>query len=117
MTDENEDVDLDGNEFLADVAVRLVERDLLAGEAWRVAYTVGLVLDSLVDVTKDIDSGDQLNEFASNLLIDITNTLLYAHVHVIPGEKDIDSAAKEFADMFDKAEELRKNKNEPNEGE
>lgn len=114
--DENEHPEeVSQNEFLADIAVRLVERDLLAGDTWRVAYGFGLVLDCLVEAANS--ENEELQEFATVLLMEITQTMLYAHVHVLPSEEDIETSAQRFADMLNNAEEIRKNKREePNNG-
>lgn len=98
------------SEFLADIALRLVERDLLAKESWRVAFAFAHTLDQLADAADGDDA--TVAEFAQDLIVDIVNTLLYAHIHMVPSEQDIDIQAKQFSDMFDRAEQIRKNKNE-----
>lgn len=100
-------------EYLADIAVRLVERDLLAHESWRVAFTIAGMLDSLAASTKGDNS--EIAEFAEGIIVDAVDTLLYAHIHLVPTEQDIDAQAKQFSDLFDKAEEFRKNKNNDDE--
>lgn len=103
------------SEFLADIAVRLIEGDLLADRAWRVAYVLGYVLDSAVaETSDDIDSGDlrDLRTFSEDLVVDIVNLLLYAHVHEVPTEADIEDQARQFTEMLTRAEELRTDKKE-----
>lgn len=102
-------------EFFADLAARLVERDLLAGDLWRPAATFGSVLDSLVDLTENEEMPEAVQVWASELLVEIVNNLLYFHVHFIPGQKDIDAQAADFASLLDKTEEIRKNNHKPNE--
>lgn len=101
------------SEFLADIAVRLIEGDLLADRAWRVAYVLGYVLDSAVAQTdEDVELGD-LRTFAEDTVVDIVNLLLYAHLHEVPSEDDIESQAQQFADMLRRSEEIRTDKTEP----
>lgn len=111
MSDGQEPSEIHPSDFLADVALRLMERDMLAKDGWRVAFAVAGLLDSLAEVAKR-DESPELADFAHQSILDMVNTLLYAHVHLIPTDQDIDSQAKEFSDLFDRAEEFRKNKNE-----
>lgn len=108
MTDE-EIPEVSSTEFLTDVAVRLIADDLRAGNEWRIAYTLGYVLDSLSGVTMDDQMPESVREYAQETILEITNVLLYAHLHEQPSEDEIESAAQQFNDMMDRAEDLRKN--------
>ena len=96
-------------EFFADIAILLAERDLLAGNAWRVGFALSIVVDYCLGVGDDYEGGPK--ELAADLIVEIVKTLTYAHVHVIPSEGDIDQQAQMLRDMLDKADEIGKNKN------
>lgn len=105
MTDQPEEVN--ATEFFAEIALGLIERDLLTDRAWRPAYTLGAVLDYCVSVTETYDGTPQ--ELASEIVLEIAQTLAYAQVLETPTEEDIDTQASMFREMLDRADELGKN--------
>ncbi len=108
MSDEEE---VTATEFLADMAVALIHRDMLSGDEWRPAYTLGAVLDAALEAVQDTESYE-LREFGVSLVAEIANTLLYAHVHEELTPEGIDAEVKNFAKMFDEVETTRLGGNE-----
>ncbi len=114
MSDEDEEVT--ATEFLADMAVALIQRDMLSGEEWRIAYTLGYVLDAALATVDEAES-EELREFCVTLVAEVTNTLLYAHIHEELTPEGIENEVKNFAALFDQVETTRLGKNDEDEDE
>ena len=112
MSDEEE---VTATEFLADMAVALIHRDMLSGDEWRIAYTLGAVLDGALDALAADDTPYELQEFCVSLVAEIANTLLYAHIHEELTQDGIDAEVKNFVDLLDAVETKRMNKNDEEE--
>ena len=105
----SEEEEVHVTEFFADIAILLAERDLLAGNAWRVGFALSVVVDYCLGVDEDYEGGPK--GLAADLIVEIVKTLTYAHVHVIASEDDIERQAQMFRDMLDKTDKLGENKN------
>lgn len=115
MTDNEEGVTQ--TEFFSDIALRLIEGDLIADRAWRIAFILEYVVNWAVAQVAEDGGPDGMAEAANDLLTDIVNFLLYAHLEVKTSENDIDTQAQRFTEMLERAEEIRKNKNTQNDQE
>jgi hypothetical protein len=99
----------EGNSFMADMLARVVELAVEsdAGNKY-VAYTVGVVLDTLAAVEED----DPAFDLATNLLIDMAKTITYVRMVKAPTDEDIDAEAQRFRQFLDQADVLGETKNE-----
>ncbi len=101
--------------FMRDVAVSLIERDMLMGILWRVPYTLTLVLDIVAEIEDAPEASDELKDFVRQLVVDIVETMMYAEIDTTPTEEDIDAAVSQFGGLLDDLDRARLQKNEEQE--
>ena len=101
------------DEFMLDVAVALIQRDLATGQAWRVAYALGEVLDRAASV--DDDTPEEIRAYMTAIVLAIVQTLMYARIEVDLEPLDIDTEATNFSSMIEEFERARLKNNDEQE--
>lgn len=84
-------------DFYADIAVRLIENEVLKENTPKVALILAGVLDFCT--VEDDDSADVV-ELKGDILAQVVHELLYHEVAYAPTEEEIDSTVKSFGEWL-----------------
>lgn len=107
---DNEEADavVEAIHISTDIAVRLIQGDFESDNSWRIAQTMGAVIDYIRDLSMS-DDADSV-EFAAELIGIIIDNMVY--LKPLATDEDIDLAVSRAREVLDK---LLDDDNKPNE--